>query len=127
MDECVNVLCVCVCVCVCVEMREVVVALLQNTVHTVHTPLPLCFAVFQSHRTLPLSLCLPVYSGGSCGQLKSVCVGARSSAGPPRGAAFPSKACRLELHFLLRPEGGKQVSGGAAGSGCSSQHGPHRG
>ncbi|KAI3359383.1 hypothetical protein L3Q82_002886 [Scortum barcoo] len=46
---------------------------------------------------------------GSCGQLKSVCVGARSPARPSRCAVLPFKACRLELHFLLWPEWGEQV------------------
>lgn len=38
-----------------------------------------------------------------------------------------AEARRLELHLLLRPEGGEQVPGGAAGADCSSQHGPHGG
>lgn len=83
--------------------------------------------MFQVHRTVILNLCLPVCSGGSCGQLRSVCVGACGSAGPPRGATLPVKACRLELHLLLWPEGGEQEPSGAAGFDHSSQQGPHRG
>ena len=72
-------------------------------------------------------LCLSVFSGGSCGQLRSVCVGARCSARPPQGAGLPVEVCRLELHFLLWPAGSKQEPCSAASSDCSSQHGPHRG
>lgn len=89
--------------------------------------LPPWFAVFRGIKTQHLSLRLPVSSGGSCGQLGSVCGGTRSPVGPPRCAALPAQACHLELHFLLRPEGGEQGPGNAAGSDCSSQHGPHRG
>lgn len=86
-------------------------------------PLPVWFAGTQDI----LNLCLPLYSGWSRGQLRSVCVGACGSERPPRGAALPVKACRLELHFLLWPEGGDQEPGSAAGSDSSSQQGPHRG
>lgn len=74
-------------------------------------------------------LCLPssASSGWSRGQLGSLCAGARRPAGPPGGAVLAAEARRLELHLLLRPEGGEQVPGGAAGADCSSQHGPHGG
>lgn len=73
------------------------------------------------------SLSLSVYSGGSRGRFGSVRGSSRGAARPTRGAALSVEVHRVELHFLLRPEGGEQEPGSATGTDRSSQHGPRRG
>lgn len=73
------------------------------------------------------ALCLSVRSGGSYGQLGPVGSGSGSAARSSGRAALPAEELRLELHLLLPPAGGEQEPGSAAGSDCSSQHGPLRG
>lgn len=92
--------------------------------HCVHSTLHFIACMNQTH---PLYVAPSAFTGWSRGQLGSLCASARRPAGPPGGAVLAAEARRMELHHLLRPEGGEQIPGGAAGADCGSQHGPHGG